>query len=58
MEEVLAGDPDNLNGSIEENKAVVTRDPLPAIMEVRPISSSIRRHAGGWTDFCLLTSVS
>ncbi|HXM42873.1 MAG TPA: CHASE3 domain-containing protein [Bryobacteraceae bacterium] len=32
MEEVLASAIGNLNGSIEENKAVVTHDPLPAIM--------------------------
>jgi PAS domain S-box-containing protein len=32
MEEVLARALGNLNGSIEENKAVVTHDPLPAIM--------------------------
>ena len=32
MEEVLARALGNLNGSIEENRAVVTHDPLPAIM--------------------------
>ena len=32
MEEVLARTLDNLNGSIEQNKAVITHDPLPAIM--------------------------
>jgi light-regulated signal transduction histidine kinase (bacteriophytochrome) len=32
MEEVLASALGNLNGSIEENNAAITHDPLPAIM--------------------------
>jgi PAS domain S-box-containing protein len=32
MDKVLAGAIGNLNGSIEENKALVTHDPLPAVM--------------------------
>ena len=32
LEEIFAGTLGNLNGSIEENKAVITHDPLPAIM--------------------------
>ena len=32
MDEVLKGALGNLNGSIEENKAIVSHDPLPAIM--------------------------
>lgn len=32
MEDVLAGALGNLNGSIEENRAVITHDPLPPIM--------------------------